>query len=108
MPVRPAGERAAEELDLPAVGHDLPDDLAERERDDADVVAAQAQRRHPDQHAGERRRDDREHEDEQEVEVDAGQCRDRSPRRASETCAFAQNAEPKYAATCAPIAKNAT
>ena len=96
----------AEELDLPAVGRDLPDDLAERERDDADVVAAQAQRRHADQHAGDRRRDDREHEDDQEVEVDAGR-----PRRLADesaTCALAQNAEPKYAATCAPIAKNAT
>ena len=66
------GERSTEELDLPAVGRDLPDDLAERERDDADIVAAQAQRRHPDQHAGDRRRDDREHEDDQEVEVDSG------------------------------------
>jgi hypothetical protein len=43
-------------------------------RDDADVVAAQAQRRHPDQHAGDRGREDREHEDDQEVEVDAGQA----------------------------------
>ena len=31
---------------------DLADDLAERERDDRDVVAAQAERRHADQRAG--------------------------------------------------------
>jgi hypothetical protein len=66
------GERPTEELDVPAVVRDLPDDLAKGERDDADIGAPQAQRRHPDQHAGGRRRDDREHENDQEVEVDAG------------------------------------
>ena len=76
--LRPARERAAEELDLPAVGDGhLPDDLAERQRDDADVVAAQAQRRHPDQDSGGRRRDDREHENDHEVEVDHGRAGDR-------------------------------
>ena len=71
---RAGGERAAEELDLAAVGHDLADDLAEGERDDRDVVAAQPQRRHADQGAGDGRRRDGEREDEQEVDVDAGRA----------------------------------
>ena len=55
---------------------DLPDDLAERERHDPDVGPAQAQGRDPDEHAGGRRHDHREDQDEQEVDVDP-----RHPRR---------------------------
>jgi hypothetical protein len=55
-----------------------------RERDDADVVASQAQRGHADQHAGGRRRDDREHEDDQEVQMDAGAAAGVGPERRSE------------------------
>jgi hypothetical protein len=69
------GQRPAEQLDLVAVDGDAPDDLAERERDDRDVVAAQAQGRQADQHPGDRRGDDRQHEDQQEVEVDAREVR---------------------------------
>ena len=71
--VRARGQRAAEQRDVASVGGHLADDLAERERHDRDVVAAQAQRRHADQRARDRRRGHGEDEDEQEVDVDAGQ-----------------------------------
>jgi hypothetical protein len=71
---RAGRERAAEELDAAAVRHDLADDLAEGERDDRDVVAAQPQRRHADHGAGDGGRRSGEREDEQEVEVDAGRA----------------------------------
>ena len=45
--------------DLVAVVRDAADDLAEGERDDRDVVAAQAQRRQADDHAGDRADEDR-------------------------------------------------
>ena len=51
---------------------DAADDLAERERHDRDVVAAQAQRREAEQRAGERGEDRGDRQDEQPVEVDAG------------------------------------
>ena len=47
---------ALREDEVAAVGGHLADDLAERERHDRDVVAAQAQRGHADQRAGGRRR----------------------------------------------------
>jgi len=55
-------------------GH-LSDDLAERDRHDRDVVAAQTQCRHADQRASHRRRRRGNDEDEQEVDVDARQLR---------------------------------
>jgi len=72
---RAGGQGAAEEGDVAAVERHLPDDLAERERHDRDVVAAQAQRRHADQRACHRRRRHGKDEDQQEVDVDAGQLR---------------------------------
>ena len=66
--------------DVASVGGHLADDLAERERHDRDVVAAQAQRRHADQRARDRRRRHGQDEDEQEVDVDPGQLRHGSAR----------------------------
>ena len=76
MPIGPEVSVPPKSSMLAAVGHDLADDLAEGERDDRDVVAAQPQRRHADQGAGDGRRRDGEREDEQEVDVDAGRARD--------------------------------
>ena len=67
--------------DLVAVDRDAADDLAEGERDDRDVVAAQAQRRQPDRDPGDRREDDRDDDDQEEVHVDAGQLASRASRR---------------------------
>ena len=81
---------------LAAVRRDLADELAERERDDRDVVAPQAQRRYADQGAGQCRGRDGEHEDQQEVDVDAGRGRDRAAEDVhARAC---QNPDPKYAA----------
>ena len=66
-------KRADAEDALVAVDRDAADDLAEGERHDRDVVAAQAQRREADDRAEDRRDQRREREDDQEVEVDAGQ-----------------------------------
>ena len=71
---RPFVSCALGELDLVAVDREAVDDLAERERDDRDVVAAQAQRRQADDHP----RDGAQippRRDEEEVQVDAGQVR---------------------------------
>ena len=57
---------------LVGVDRDAADDLAERERHDRDVVAAQAQRREAQQRAERRRRDRGHDDDDQPVQVDAG------------------------------------
>ena len=56
---------------LVGVDGDAADDLAERERHDRDVVAAQAQRREAEQRAGERGEERRYRQDQQPVQVDA-------------------------------------
>ncbi len=53
MPKRPVRQVEAEEV--VAVADDLRDDLAESERHDREVVAAQAERGQPDQDPGEER-----------------------------------------------------
>ena len=64
---------ALDDVDLVAVDGEAVDDLAERERHDRDVVPAQAQRRQADQHPGDADDEHGDDEDDQEVQVDAGQ-----------------------------------
>ena len=65
--------REIEPEDVVAVAHDLRDDLAEAERDDREVVAAQAQRRQADQNSDQSREAAGDQEDEPEREVDPRQ-----------------------------------
>ena len=65
--------RQVEAAEGVGVAHELRDDLAEAERDDREVVAAQAQRRQPDQDAGEVRERAGQDEDEPHREVDPGE-----------------------------------
>ena len=66
-----------------AVAGDLRQDLAEAERHDREVVAAQAQRRQADHDPEERGDDPRDQEDEEERDVDAaGSDRDADPAEA--------------------------
>ena len=64
--------RQVEAADVVAVAHELRDDLAEAERHDREVVAAQAQRRNADQHAEQRGEDrsDQDHEPGREVDAE--------------------------------------
>ncbi len=55
------------------VADELGDDLAEPERHDREVIAAEAQRREPDEDAGKRGHAAREQEDDPEVDVDAAE-----------------------------------
>ena len=71
----PVGELVvAERGQLVAVLSDPADDLAEGQRHDRDVVAAQAQRGQADQSAGDGTQEDRPDDQQQEVQVDAGQA----------------------------------
>ena len=95
MPRLPAvSVMPAAEVDALAVDGDHADDLAEGERHDRDVVAAQAQRRQADDHAGDRADRRRADQDQQEVEVDADLAWRR--RRATPTwmCALKKKPEP--------------
>ena len=64
--------REVEAAEVVAVADELRDDLAEAERDDREVVAAQPQRRDADQDAEERGEDRRDQDHEPRVEVDPG------------------------------------
>ena len=109
---RAADERQARELDLVAVDGQAADDLAERERHDRDVVAAQAQRRQADDHARDRREDDR---GDARPGGSSGGCRAGSPRSPttpmwmpSPSLTSEKKPEPSQPIVYAPIAKNAT
>ncbi len=93
---------------LVGVDRDAADDLAERERHDRDVVAAQAQRREAEQRAQQRRDDRGDRQDDQPVEVDARLAL-RAARRRRCGCSAPENQlEPNQPIVYAPIAKNAT
>ena len=81
----------ADDRDLVAVLEDAADDLAERERDDRDVVAAQSQRRQADDRPRDGADEDRPDQDEQEVDVDSGQRR-REPAHADVDALLAAHA----------------
>ena len=70
MPNVPCVEVEPEEV--VAVLHDLRDDLAEPERDDREVVAAQAQRRQADDDPGEEREEAGDDQDDPHRDVDPG------------------------------------
>jgi hypothetical protein len=71
----PGGQgHAAAEFDGLPVNGDHSDNLAERQRDDRDVVTAQPQRRQPDDYAGRRADRRRRDQDQQEVQVHPWQC----------------------------------
>ena len=79
-PVRPVGQVEPGPEEVVAVARDLGQDLAEAERDDREVVAAQPERGQADEDPDERGDDAREREQEPDRDVDAGDGRGR-PRR---------------------------
>ena len=74
-PVRAVGEVEAGAEEVVAVARDLRQDLAEAERHDREVVAAQAQGRQADDDPEERRDDAGERQQQPDRDVDAGQVR---------------------------------
>ena len=94
-----AGQRLpAAEVDALAVDRDTVDDLAEGERDDRDVVAAQPQRRQPDQRAEPGGDHDRDHQDQDEVQVDPDQVRRRADEASTWMWPLKKNSEPNQPA----------
>ena len=67
------GQRHPEDLQRRSLEREHPDDLPERERHDRDVVAAQPQRRHADDGAGECGQQPRADQDQHEAQVDSRQ-----------------------------------
>ena len=104
IPLRAVREVEAGAEEVVAVARDLGHDLAEAERHDREVVAAQPQRRQADQDADERGQEPGRDEQEPDRDVDAGAFEPTPTRAEVDVRASANCSDANHAAVYAPIA----